>query len=333
MATTIRDIAQALNISHSTVSRALGPDSEVVKPKTRERILQTARQMNYQPNLAARSLSTGRTGIVALWTNELYQPYFVAAIRQATLQAKHNQVELLIRSMDTHTATGRDTFPLKVDGVLAIDNPEYLDTYLSANPKGSYPPLVNVGSYCLPKLDHVQIDLKSGATQAVLHLLETGRKRIVFLLNSWSEFKGEGRYDGYLETMRHAGLKPELIVVNDTARASSRVCVTNYLKSNPLPEAIFCLCDDMALGAYRALLDCGVKVPDDCALIGFDDIEDVQYLECPLSTVSIPMEEMFVQGFELLKRRQQEPDAPLEHRLLQPQLIIRDSSAPPFGRV
>ena len=65
----------------------------------------------------------------------------------------------------------------------------------------------------------------------------------------------------------------------------------------------------------------------------FDDIEDVQYLECPLSTVSIPMEEMFVQGFELLKRRQQEPDAPLEHRLLQPQLIIRDSSAPPFGRV
>jgi LacI family transcriptional regulator len=93
-------------------------------------------------------------------------------------------------------------------------------------------------------------------------------------------------------------------------------------------DALFCNNDDLALGAYRGLREAGLRVPDDVMLVGCDGIEDMQFLEQPLTTIAIPVEEMCALAWRFLRRRIENPDTPLQHALLQPTLVVRESSCP-----
>jgi LacI family transcriptional regulator len=108
-----------------------------------------------------------------------------------------------------------------------------------------------------------------------------------------------------------------------------RHAVTEYVREHGPPDGIFCHNDDFAIGAYRALRDMGLRIPDDVALVGCDNLEETAYLDVPLSTIAVPTEELCRTGWEFLYRRMHDPSAPLQCAILQPQLVVRASLGDP----
>jgi DNA-binding LacI/PurR family transcriptional regulator len=156
--------------------------------------------------------------------------------------------------------------------------------------------------------------------------LSAARRRIAYLVNDRSNFPDKHRHAAYHAVLAAAGLPPECIVTSDQSRGGARATVREYVHEHGCPDSIFCHNDDMAIGAYLGLRDLGIRIPDDVALVGCDGIEDTEWLECPLSTLAQPIEQMCALAAEFLQRRIDEPDAPRQQAMLQPTLVIRESS-------
>jgi LacI family transcriptional regulator len=321
--TTIRDIARALSVSHTTVSRALsGRGSDFISAQTRERIVQTAREMNYQPNRVARKLATGRNDVIALWIAGAH-PYFATVLSEAEKVLMQHNLDIL------HVVSGRGSHAsdlnLFADGILALDRPMDVEEYVARGGDGR-PPVVSMGCYVCPLVDSVSVDLKTGARAAVSHLLEVGCKRVAMFLPGNLSGLETARPRGYAEVMGEWGRETEYIPCPRDSRAPARAAIREYVRERGCPDGIFCFNDDMAIGGYRGLRDLGVRVPEDVALVGCDGIEDGEYLDAPLSTIAQPYEAFCERAWRLLQRRLENPDAPLESEVLPTTLTVRESS-------
>jgi len=189
-------------------------------------------------------------------------------------------------------------------------------------------PVVCTGAYnLLEGTDRVQIDLRPGATAAMEHLLGSGRRRIAYLTDDLPNRGGDARHTAYVAGMQGAGRPREFVATENDSRVCARETVRAYIQAHGCPEALFCHNDDLAIGAYRGLCDLGFKVPQDCALVGCDGIEDTEYLEVPITTIVQPLAEMCSRAWEYLERRIREPDAPVQITVLEPKLVIRESTA------
>ncbi len=160
------------------------------------------------------------------------------------------------------------------------------------------------------------------------HLIETGRKRIVYLYAAADEgLFTEPRYRAYHDVMHAAGLEPETITISEVSLAAARWRMREYLQQHEIPpEAVFCLNDDLAFGVHRALCDLGLRIGEDVAIVGCDGIEETEYLACPLTTIRQPLEEMCALAWQFLQTHIRDPAAPLQQRILQPELVIREST-------
>ncbi|MCS6829814.1 MAG: LacI family transcriptional regulator [bacterium] len=325
MSVTIKQIAKYVGVSPATVSRVLsGRGAHLISEATRQRVWQAAQELGYQPNLAARSLVTGRTGIVALWMHELFTSFHARVVQLVEDHLHQRGYDTLIRCVSRLPKAAWHGLG-RVDGILAHEGATYLsDAWRPLQRRGV--PLVSMGAYALAETDHVRIDLYRGATQAVQHLLEAGCRRIAYLVNAEARYVGEPRRDGYDRTLSAAGLTPEYIVATDQSRAASSLAVRCHMQERGLPDGIFCHNDEMAIGAYHGLRLRGVRIPDDVALVGCDGIEDTEYLDVPLTTIRQPLEEMCQLAVEFLKKRIAEPHAERQSALLQPVLVIRAST-------
>lgn len=325
MRVTIRDIASSLNVSHTTVSRVLnGRGKEFISETTRQKVLAAAAKMNYHPNHAARALATGRTHMIALWIGNIYLPYFVNAMHYAEIVSQQHEYDMIIRRMHRPQEHSEHW---QVDGILAFDGPDYISEFLDANPS-SGPPIVSMGSYYCERVDFVGVDLYAGALEGVRHLVNLGCRRIAYFLSEWGNRVGDARYDAYMTVMKETGRQPELIPIPKkpaNARILARRTLTAYVRAKGCPDGLFCFSDDVAIGGYRGLCDLGIRVPDEVAMFGCDGIEDMEYFECPLSTVQHPYEEMCTLAWQFLARRMQDPSIPLQQALLTPQFVIRES--------
>lgn len=329
MATTIRDIAKHLNVSHTTVSRVLnGRGAEFISQETQQRVLTAVREMNYRPNRAARALATGRSNTVALWLEDVRMPYFVMALHHVKQQLQRSGMNMVYVSR-ARGGEDDDIFQWSPDGIIAFDGGDRVQAYVESAPPGS-PPIVSVGCYYNDRVDFVGVDLYSGAYAAVQRLVSIGCRRIAYLVSEWGNHAGDARYDGCMDALREVGREPDIIVAPDAHRGPSRRVIAEYVQERGCPDGLFCFSDDMAIGAYRGLRDRGLRIPEDVAMIGCDGIEDTEYLDSPLSTIAQPNEEMCALAWEYLKRRMEQPDAPLQQTLLKPRLILRESSE---GRV
>lgn len=325
MRVTIRQIAKEAGVSASTVSRVLsGRGAHLISPATRERVLQVAQRLEYQPNLAARSLVTGRTHTVALWVNELYTSFHAQAVQLVQDTLWHCGYDTLIRCVGRLQASSL-LHTGHVDGILAYECVPYLDGVWKSLQRRALP-VVSMGAYYRTYTDYVGVDLYAGGLQAVRHLVQVGCRRIAYLVNAESCYVGEARRDAYDTAMREAGLPTEYILATDQLRASSSIAVREYVQANGLPDGIFCHNDEMAIGAYHGLRRLGVHVPGDVALVGCDGIEDTEYLEVPLSTVRQPLEQMCELACHLLFERMAQPYRERQGIVLQPELVVRESS-------
>jgi LacI family transcriptional regulator len=326
MQTTIRDIARELNLSHTTVSRVLNGKGEgFISAETRQRVLEMVAKMNYRPHRAARALATGQSGMVALWLEDFRLPYFVNVMNHMTAQLQAPAYDLLIHAMGDLNAAATTVAQWQVDGILALDGALHVRRVLEAD-LPLRPPIVSLGDFPVTEVDHVGVDLYTGATAAVRHLIDVGCRRIAYFTNAWGNRSGERRYDAYTAVMQQAGREPIYIVTPDNDRKHARQTIREHVTAHGCPDGLFCLSDSIAVGVYRGLRDLGIRIPEDIALVGCDGIEDVEYLDCPLTTIVQPFDEMCAVAWQFLQQRMADPGLPLQRRILVSQLVVRESS-------
>jgi DNA-binding LacI/PurR family transcriptional regulator len=319
------DVARKAGVSRTTVSYVLNGRSDVSIPdETRIRVLAAAEELGYRPNMAARALVMGRTGLISLWLIETTTIRHQADV----LQAVHKRVtsegsDLIINRLVNHHENEEPPQSIadwQCDGILAYNiHPHFL------LPKTTVP-LVSFGCYFYKQGDYVGVDLKAGVVQAMHHLVANGRRKIAYVVNQWGNRKGDDRRDAYTETMEHYGLEPVYIVGTGPTAAASKEAVSTALKSKVKFDALMCFSDEMALGAYRAVLDSGLKVPEDCALVGVDGLDELSYLEVPITTIVQPTDSMCRMAWDFLKNRLEDPKLADQQVILPASLVIRESS-------
>jgi len=293
MATSMRDVAALAGVSSRTVSNVVRGYVHV-SPETRERVQRAIDELKYRPNVNARSLRRGRTGIIALALPEIAAPYFAELADHVQRWAVHRGVTLLIDQ--TGASHERELLVLGGYGSHAIDGLIFSPAAVTREELESQQldvPTVILGEK-IPggPFVHVVIDNVAAAREAVDHLIASGRRRIAAVganLGAVNVGPAIARLEGYHEAHRRAGLAtfPELVVTTgEWNRASAHAAVTALLRSGVVVDALFCFNDVLAAGAVRAVVDHGLRVPDDVAVCGWDDIEESRYAVPTLTTVS-----------------------------------------------
>lgn len=288
---TLRDVAALAGVSAKTVSNVVN-GHDFVKAPTRERVMAAIQELGYQPNLAARNLRTGRTGVLGLAVPELKFSYF-AELADSVLQiARRRGYAVLIEQTggerDAEIKLLRDPRVSMMDGLLisplglTSDDADVLEV--------GYP-LVLLGERIFNgPTDHVTIQNVEGAAIATRHLLSSGRRRIAVLGAHEGEQVGSAalRVEGYQASLAEAGVAtdPDLIVVRQGWHRNDGAEATRELLSRGVEfDAIFALNDELALGALRVLFQEGIRVPEDVAVVGFDNVTEAQFAMPSLATV------------------------------------------------
>ncbi len=293
MPATMSDVAAKAGVSPRTVSNVVRGYAHV-RPETRERVQRAIAELRYRPNVSAKSLREGRTGIIALAVPEIAAPYFAEVADQVQHLAAERGITLLI----DQTGADRDRELLVLDGYRShvidglIMSPMAI-TLGDIEGQGLEFPTVLLGErISAGELLHIGIDNVAAAREAVNHLISTGRRRIAAVgAEPLARHAGPStrRLEGYVEAHRDAGLavRPELTVATGGwSRPAGYAAVDRLLRGRAEVDALFCFNDVMALAAVRALNDHGRRVPDDVAVVGWDDIEESAYSTPSLTTVS-----------------------------------------------
>lgn len=322
---TQEQIARKLGISRQLVTFALAGYPQVGK-ESRQRILAAARQMGYRPNPHARALKRSRTGIIALWLPDQISTYYTHVARELNRLVKQANHELIVSEVGT-AAAEQVLSHVPVDGIFAVDAPAAVRAHLESA-VSKYVPVIAMGAERLAKTDCVQVDLLAGTADVMRHLIDSGFQRIVHATFIRKAHASATRRLGYETAMREAGLKPEFLYypLSEQQRPIVRDLIKNHVREKGCPEAFFCHSDDIAVAVYRGLCDLKLRVPHDVALVGCDGIQDMEYLECPLTTLVQPVAEMCATAWQFLLQRLDQPDVKRQKAMLKPKLAIRESS-------
>ena len=295
---TIKDVAKLAGVSAKTVSNVINDNADRFSPETRARVLDAVKKLNYRPNRAAQYMRSGTIGVLAFALPNIGSPYHAELAREIidaaqeqghTILIEHTgglieNERLLLGGSSRHTVDGVILDPL------ALTESELYQTAVTT-------PIVTVGERATGQhYDHIMIDNVAAARLIVEHLVEVGRRRIAIfpVVPDVAASLFNMRYQGYVDALQAGGigLDPRLVM---TAGVRSRdemdfrggmICMERLLSQGKPPDGVFCLNDRVALGAMKVLREHGLRVPDDIAVAGFDDIAESN-LTCPaLTTIS-----------------------------------------------
>jgi len=323
---TQEQIARKLGLSRQLVTFALAGYPQV-SDASRQRILAAAQAMGYRPNPHARALKRGRTGILALWIPDQISTHYTCVARELSHLTKAAGHELIITDVGNDRAVERVLSHVPMDGVFAVDAPYAVEAHLQSAAARSIP-VISLGAHRPDHTDYVQVDLFAGSIQAMQHLIKSGFRRIVHATFEQTSHASATRRQAYEQAMRQAGLPPEFFhyPLSEQQRPIVRQSIQDYIRQHGCPEAIFCHSDDVALGIYRGLFDLKLRVPHDVALVGCDGIHDTEYVESPITTLVQPVAKMCEMAWQFLRQRLANPKLKQQHAVLEPALVIRESS-------
>jgi len=302
MRSTLHDVARLAGVSIKTVSNVIN-DYPHVRPDTRERVNRAIAELGYRPNLSARGLRSGRTGVIGLAVPSLRESYFAeladAVIRAAERRGLGVMVEQTGGNREAELLAVASNRPRFLDGLLF--SPVSLGQH-DADALVSTSPLVLLGERIFGgPTDHVTMHNMSSAQAAVEHLIEIGRRRIAVIgadLEDGDEASSASlRLKGYLHALEHAGIDLDPVLVRPTAmaqwnRASGAAAIHRLVDEGVRFDAVFTLNDTLGLGALRALGERHLRVPEDVAVIGFDNIDESRYSVPSMSTVDTGRDEI-----------------------------------------
>ena len=335
----LEEIARLSHKSRSTVSRVINNDPHVSEA-TRTQVMDVVRRLNFHPNAAARSLAAGRTrvlglviptGVSALFTDP-YFPLLVQGVATACNAHDHSVMLWLAEPEYERRTIGKVMHGGLIDGVI-LASVLAGDPLLQALTKADVRlPFVLVGRQPgNDRINYVDVDNINSAREAVTHLLRQGRRRVGTITGLLNTNVGIDRRDGYLTALRQRSLPidPELIVESDFTEAGGYAAMQRLLGGRP--DAVFVASDMMAMGALRALREAGRRVPQDVAVVGFDDMPFAERADPPLTTMRQPVQRTGVVAAETLIDLIDNPEAQPRRILMPTELIIRDSCGSRLG--
>lgn len=315
---TMQDVAAMAGVSIKTVSNVIN-GYPYIRPGTKERVEAAIEQLGYRVNLSARNLRQGRTGMIGLAVPELSLPYFAELADSVIQAAERRGVIVLIEQ--TNASRERELEVLHGQRRHLTDGLIFSPLALGTEDRAAFAvdfPIVLLGERIFGgPADHVTMSNVEAARAATRHLIETGRRRIALIGSHEGETVGSAalRQRGYEQALEEAGLPLDPALLGEAGlwhRSTGAEAMERMLDAGTEIDAVFGLNDALAIGALHALHDRGVVVPDEVAVIGFDDIEDAAYASPPLSSVAPGREQIAQTAVDLLLARVA-GTAPAEH--------------------
>ncbi len=331
-------IAREVGVSKTTVYRALHNKGRI-HPQTREHILRVAQELGYRPNLVARSLRIQKTSTIGLVVIGLTGSFYSHILEGVDGVAQANQYGVLLACSYGYPDREREIIQMlldkRVDGLIVApadpeENRDFYEELLALQV-----PVVLIDRY-IPSLpiDFVATNNELGGYLATRHLLQLGRRQIVFVSNGSRERRATsvvGRFAGYQRALAECDIcqtielgpgLPDILPEEEYAYNA----VSHYLDQGGTMDGVFAVNDDVAYGAIRALQSRGLRVPDDVSVVGFDNQDTARFFLPPLTTVAQPMREIGQQAASLLLERiHKGRSTPQQQVLLVPQLVVRQS--------
>jgi len=336
VAVSIREVAAKAGVSPGTVSHVLnGNEAARIALTTQERVRQAARDLGYRPNRIARSLGRRKTDTIGLLISGLKNPFFVELLETAESLAVEAGYEVLLDSAPsvhgTFKSHGKISSSWPVDGAL-VWAAAFQDAHDFLGSQADTLPIVYIGSVRADNSDWASFNYTQGGRSAAEHLLSRGYRRLAYV--SPYAF-GEDRHEeprsvGFKTVCAAAGLTPRLLLTHEQETRAAGLRAGTEIAMMPAserPDAVFCHNDPLAIGVYCGLRRAGLRVPEDVAVVGFDGVEDSQYLEIPLTTVRTSGEVLCRHALQILSRRLAgDTSSPPQQIVLPTELLVGQST-------
>lgn len=327
---TMKDVARLAGVSTSTVSHVIN-NNRFVSDGVREKVEQAIRHLNYAPSALARSLKINQTHTIGMLLTTSSNPFYAEVVRgveESCYQRGYSLIlcntagdeERMNRSLET-------LMQKRVDGLLMMCTESHLP---SADILNRYPSIPTVMMDWAPfegRGDIIQDNALLGGELATQHLIDCGYTRIACIAGPQDKTPARMRLEGYRNAMTKTGLEilPGYVVNGDFEFQGGYNGMVELLALETPPEAVFTSNDAMAVGVYHALYQAGMRVPQQMAVMGYDDIELARYLTPPLSTIHQPKDALGELAIDTLIHRLSDPDASQQTLVLTPELVVRGS--------
>jgi len=332
MPVTMKDIAQALGVSVVTVSKVMRQHTDI-GPATRKRVLAKAKELNYRPNLTARSLVTGRTYQVGIIVPTLLHPFFAEVLEALSFTLKKGGYAVIISSSmedpAIEEAAIEQLLAHRLDGLIVASCSSSPAKFQQLKEHGT--PFVLIDRF-FPRFraNFVGVDDFAVGRIATEHLIAMGCRRIAHI-RGLGFTTGVRRFEGYKAALEQAGLKFDPKLVSPYMTADGRDWVRSFDAMRSLllgkpPDGVFCYNDPMAIAAMEVVQQAGLRIPEDIAFIGCDNLHYDASLKAPLSSVDHHSAQIGVRAATTLLRLLKDKTAKSRHIALQPSLVVRSSS-------
>jgi DNA-binding LacI/PurR family transcriptional regulator len=327
----LKDVAELAGVSVKTASNVIN-DYPHIKPSTRAKVEAAIRELRYRPNVSARQLKYGRAGFLVLAVPQMDAPFFAELSAKISEQAASLGYLMLLEATRAEPEAERRV----LDGMRShvIDGLIFSPLALTADEianRADDLPMVLLGERGIPPgYDHVAVDSVAAAQAATEHLIAVGRRRIAAIGRESIAGTASVRLQGYRQALRQAGIAydPALVLgVGYYGRADGRTAMQSLLSLPEPPDAVFCFNDLMAVGALRACAEADVSVPDEVAVVGFDDIAEGRFHSPSLTTIAADLDALSQQALRLLLLRVGGDKSPATSIKVPWTLQIRESTA------
>ena len=325
---TLKDVAQAAGVSYTTVSRALS-GSPQISQQTRERILELCDRMGYTTDYIARSMVIKKTDLIGLVVPSVNNQFMSELAYHAEMCARKHGYDLMLCNSGPDLKQEKTVVKLligrKVDGILIV--PQSSQSYGNLKGFTERIPMVFLSENLREQpQSYVSVDNSLGTYMGVKYLYELGHRRIVYL-GKRATTTHQLRADGYERACRALGLEPRIV---DSPYSSSTVAHGYELARELFRQgldftAIMAATDATALGVLRAADECGVRIPEQLSLMGFDNIAATELPRIDLTTIAQPKQEMAVQAVEVLRQKIEQGAQGYTHQILLPTLVERST--------
>ena len=304
MVAQMKDVALRAGVSMTTVSHILNRKRGFsVSAETRERVLDAARTLKYRPNVHARRLAQAQSSMAGLIISEISNPYFPDVIQGFEKAAAEQGLELLLCNTEYETArmeaAVRKMIDEKVRGV-AIMTSMFDDCYIKELIDQRIPVIHLSSSLNHPLLKHLQVDYSKGFSALLQHMLSLGHRSFGVISGPLNTNTAPSIRDALIDALTREGLQPSHILESHYKVDGGTSAVRALLSKPPLPTALLCCNDLIALGAISALQEAGIRVPEDVSVVGCDDVFFARLARPPLTTVHVPRQEMGRLAYQML---------------------------------
>ncbi|HLU71816.1 MAG TPA: LacI family DNA-binding transcriptional regulator [Nonomuraea sp.] len=335
MSVTIHDVARAAGVSVASASRALSGRRRVT-PEIAERVARAAAELGYQPNAVAKALRDQTTGTIGMVVPGIGNPFFTTIVEAVERELQNFGTDLLLcssqsspeveaRRLETLLARRVDGLIISPCGIEA-SVPAVLDAARRV-------PLVQLDRHIEGGgADWVGVDDEAGMSQAVDHVAAGGAHSVVFVGSRLLNSSARLRLDGFERAAARAGMEARTPLLGDFTLEWGIEAGRRLLDDGPLPDAVVCGNDEIAVGLLRSLRTGGTRIPEDVSVVGFDDVGHATMCDPPLTTVRQPVEEMAAEAVRLLGQIKAGDPRPAQRIAIAPSIVVRQTSRPAAGR-